>query len=89
MESVQHQPYPKQRDLHRLFISMVPTFPYYYHRDKMMHGHDDTDDCEADDDDTSTHWHECRQGECMNVLVWDVSRQSVVSSLVAVYKVEL
>ena len=52
-------------------------------------GHDDNDDCEADDDDTSTHWHECRQGECMNVLVWDVSRQSVVSSLVAVYKVEL
>ena len=48
---------------------------------------DDTDDCDADDDDTSTHWHECRQGDCMNVLVWDVSRKSVVSFLVA--KVEL
>ena len=44
-------------------------------------------DCEADDDDTSTHWHECRQGDCMNVLVWDVSRKSVVSFLVA--KVEI
>ena len=64
---------------------MVPTFPYYYHRDKMMVTM--IADCEADDDDTSTHWHECRQGDCMNVLVWDVSRTSVVSFLVA--KVEL
>jgi len=31
------------------------------------------------DADASTAWHECRQGDCINVLVWDISRKSVVS----------
>jgi len=36
------------------------------------------DDMVDHNDDTSS-WYECRQGDCINVLVWDVSRTSVVS----------
>ena len=39
-------------------------------------GEDDMDD---NHNDASSSWYECRQGDCINVLVWDVSRTSVVS----------
>jgi len=39
-------------------------------------GEDTMDD---EHNDASSSWYECRQGDCINVLVWDVSRTSVVS----------
>ena len=34
---------------------------------------------EDDHNNDASSWYECRQGDCINVLVWDVSRTSVVS----------
>jgi len=44
----------------------------------LMPSQEEGDDNMDDKDDTSS-WYECRQGDCINVLVWDVSRTSVVS----------